>query len=206
MFSSSESCSGADRVAGLGRGPLERHRVHALGEHREALVDHRADHPRGVEAAAVVDHDRGLADLLHARRSALASASSEVFSPRMISTSGILSTGEKKCRPMKSSGRSTPVGELGDRQRRGVGAQQRVGVRRTACDLGEHLVLQRRVLEDRLDHQVAAGQVGRVGGRGDPGEQLGLLLLGRACRARSPCRAASRCRPCPSRRPRRRRP
>ncbi len=28
--------------------------------------------------------------------------------PRMISTSGILSTGEKKCRPMKSFGRSTP--------------------------------------------------------------------------------------------------
>ena len=27
----------------------------------------------------------------------------------MISTSGILSTGEKKCRPMKSAGRSTPV-------------------------------------------------------------------------------------------------
>ncbi len=26
----------------------------------------------------------------------------------MISTSGILSTGEKKCRPMKSAGRSTP--------------------------------------------------------------------------------------------------
>ena len=39
--------------------------MHALGQHREALVDHRADHPGGVEAAAVVDHDRGLADRLH---------------------------------------------------------------------------------------------------------------------------------------------
>ena len=40
---------------------------------------------------------------------ALASVASEVRSPRMISTSGILSTGEKKCRPMKSPGRSMPL-------------------------------------------------------------------------------------------------
>ena len=31
-----------------------------------------------------------------------------VFSPLMISSSGILSTGLKKCRPMKSAGRVTP--------------------------------------------------------------------------------------------------
>ena len=36
---------------------------------------------------------------------ARATASSEVSSPRMISTSCILSTGEKKCSPMKSLGR-----------------------------------------------------------------------------------------------------
>ena len=40
---------------------------------------------------------------------ALASAASLVFSPRTISTSGILSTGEKKCSPTKSSCRLTPV-------------------------------------------------------------------------------------------------
>ena len=34
-----------------------------------------------------------------------ASVSGEVFLPTMISTSGIFSTGEKKCRPMKWSGR-----------------------------------------------------------------------------------------------------
>ena len=39
---------------------------------------------------------------------ARAMVSSEVFAPLMISTSGILSTGEKKCIPMKSSGRLTP--------------------------------------------------------------------------------------------------
>ncbi len=42
------------------------------------------------------------------RSKARATASSPVRSPLMISTSGILSTGEKKCRPMKSAGRFTP--------------------------------------------------------------------------------------------------
>lgn len=42
------------------------------------------------------------------RSKARARASSPVFSPLMISTSGILSTGEKKCSPMKSAGRETP--------------------------------------------------------------------------------------------------
>jgi hypothetical protein len=43
-----------------------------------------------------------------AKSSARASAASEVCSPRMISSSGSLCTGEKKCRPMKSSRRCTP--------------------------------------------------------------------------------------------------
>ncbi len=42
------------------------------------------------------------------RSKARARASSPVRSPLMISTSGILSTGEKKCSPMKSAGRETP--------------------------------------------------------------------------------------------------
>ena len=42
--------------------------------------------------------------ICRARSKALAMAASEVCSPTMISSSGILSTGEKKCRPMKSAG------------------------------------------------------------------------------------------------------
>ena len=42
-----------------------------------------------------------------ATSSARYSVSSEVCSPRMISSSGILSTGLKKCSPMKSAGRLT---------------------------------------------------------------------------------------------------
>ena len=52
------------RVAGHEGAALDGVRRHALGEHRHALVDHVADDPRGVEATAVVDDDRGLPDLL----------------------------------------------------------------------------------------------------------------------------------------------
>ena len=78
---------------------------------------------------------------------------------------------------MKSAGRSIAAGELGDRQGRGVGAEQRVGVDERQ-HLGEHLRLERRVLEDGLDDEVAAGEVLGRGGRGDPAEQLLGLLRG----------------------------
>ena len=47
----------------------------------------------------------GVLRICRAMSTAFASVASEVFSPAMISSSGILSTGEKKCSPMKSSGR-----------------------------------------------------------------------------------------------------
>ena len=122
MLSSSESCSGADRVAGLGRRPLERHRVHALGEHRQALVDHRADDPRGVEAAAVVDHDRGLADLLDdvvglGQRLVGGLLAADDLDQRHLVDRAEEVQADEVVRPVDA------VGELGDRQRRGVGAR-----------------------------------------------------------------------------------
>ena len=151
------------RVAGLRGGLLDRCGGHALGEHRDALVDERADHAAGEEAAAVVDDDRRLLDLL-ATSSARASVSSLVCSPLMISTSGILSTGEKKCSPMKSAGRETPsaspvIGSVEVFEPSSAsGGQMRL-------DLGEDLRLDGRVLEHRLDHEVAPGGQRRVVGR-----------------------------------------
>jgi hypothetical protein len=46
--------------------------------------------------------------ICRATSTALAIAASEVCSPTTISSSGILSTGEKKCMPMKSAGREIP--------------------------------------------------------------------------------------------------
>ncbi len=96
---------------------------------------------------------------------ALATVASDVCSPLMISTSGILSTGEKKCSPMKSPWRSSPRGELGDRQRGGVRAEQRVGLDHLHR-LAEDLLLERDRLEDGLDDDVAAREVVVVVGRG----------------------------------------
>lgn len=86
-----------------------------------------------------------------------ASVSSEVFSPRMISTSGILSAGEKKWTPMKSAWRSTPVASsVIGRSRCSSRAPHR---RRRRLDLAEDLLLYGHGLEDGFDDEVDAGEV-----------------------------------------------
>src|SRR4051794_1729632 len=50
----------ADRVAGLGCCPLDRHRVDVLAEHGETLHHHRADDAAGVETAAGRSPPRGV--------------------------------------------------------------------------------------------------------------------------------------------------
>jgi hypothetical protein len=94
----------------------------------------------------------------------------------MISSSGILSTGLKKCRPMKSSGRVTPSASsvIGSVE---VLEPSSASLGEVRLDLGEDLRLDGRVLEHGLDHEVRAGGRGGVVGRRDPGEQLVALLL-----------------------------
>ena len=55
----------ADRDAGHLRRVLDQRRIHALGDHGQALVDVGADEAAGEEARAVVDHDRRLLHRLH---------------------------------------------------------------------------------------------------------------------------------------------
>ena len=79
----------------------------------------------------------------------------------MISSSGILSTGEKKCRPMKSSGRETfsaspVIGSVEVFEPSSASGEVRL-------DLGEDLLLDARVLEDGLDDEVGARGDGGVG-------------------------------------------
>ena len=101
----------------------------------------------------------------------------------MISSSGILSTGEKKCSPMKSAGRDTPsarpvIGRVEVLEpSRAPSAQERL-------DLGEDLRLDGRVLEDGLDHEVGALRRPRRLSVGVIRRQqgVGLLLRGAAPR------------------------
>ena len=101
--------------------------MHALGEHRQALVDHEADDARGVEAAAVVDHDRRLLDLLD-----------DVVGLGQRRVGGLLALDDLDQRHLVDRREEVQADEvlgpvhagreLGDRQRRGVGAEQRVRV------------------------------------------------------------------------------
>jgi hypothetical protein len=71
------------------------------------------------------------------------------------------------------------LGQLADRQRGGVGREQRP-VRQHRLDLREYLGLDGGVLEDGLDHEVGALRVPGVRRGRDAGEQLVALLLGGA--------------------------
>jgi hypothetical protein len=55
----------ADRHASHAADILDHRRRHAFTEHQMAFADVSADHARGVEAAAVVHHNRRLADGAH---------------------------------------------------------------------------------------------------------------------------------------------
>ncbi len=70
-----------------------------------------------------------------------------------------------------------PGGEEGDRQRRGIRAEHRVGVD-DVLNLAEHFVLEPDALEHGLDHQIAAGEVRGLDRRRDAGED-GVRLLSR---------------------------
>ena len=143
----------------------------------------RADHARGVEAATVVDDDRGLADRQHVvehpgQRLVRSLLALDDFHQRHLVDGREEVDPDEVLLPL-DTGRQT-----GDRQRRGVRPEQRVGLD-DVFDLLEHLVLEVLALEHRLDHEVDAGQVRGVGRRRDPVEQrLGLLFCGAALRQR----------------------
>lgn len=167
------------RIAGLKGGLLHRGGGNTLGDHADRLVDEPADHPAGEETPAVVDHDRGLAD-----------PPTQVERPRQRGVTGPFADHDlQQGHPVHRGeevhadevGRAVhPGGEPGDRQGGGVGGDQRVG-RQHRQHLGEHGLLQRRVLEDRLDDRVASSEGVHLVGGGDPVQhRAGLRLRGAA--------------------------
>ena len=118
----------------------------------------------GEEAAAVVDDDRGLADgqrvVEHAgQRLVRGLLALDDFDQRHLVDRREEVDPDEVLLPL-DAGRQT-----GDRQRRGVGPEQRVRLD-DVLDLLEHLVLEVLVLEHRLDHEVDALEVGGVSGSG----------------------------------------
>src|SRR5512132_308126 len=83
---------------------------------------------------------------------------SEVSKAWMISTSFITGAGLKKCRPATRS-RCLQTNHGGDRQRRGVGGQYRIG----AADMLETLeqrLLHLQIFDDGFDDEIAIGNRG----------------------------------------------
>ena len=82
----------------------------------------------------------------------------------MISTSSIFSTGEKKWMPTNCSGRREALAspEIGSVE---VLEAKIASGPITASTFGDHLGLDLRILEHRLDDEVAAGERGIIGRR-----------------------------------------
>ena len=127
-------------------------RADAFHEAVHRLVDHRHQHPVRDEAGIVVHLDRRLPELRCASSTTRCVVSSDVASPRMISTSFITGTGFMKCIPITCSGRfvraAISVIEIELRVRREHGAR-----RRRADRVGEDPELEIAVLRRRFDDE-----------------------------------------------------
>ena len=84
---------------------------------------------------------------------AVASTSGAVSLPRTISSSFITLAGEKKCMPSTSRHAAGHLRDLVDVEIGGVGREHRAGLG-DLLELAEQLLLDRHVLEHRLDHDV----------------------------------------------------
>ena len=154
----------------LRHGALQRHGLHlpAIGR-QHAVAD---------EAVAHAGLHADLADLL-AIAIEVAITSLAVFSARTISSSRMMLAGEKKCSPTTSCGRLVAAAISST-------SSVEVLVAMMAPDLAilssfcEHLLLQRHVLEHRLDDEVGLAEVLQLQRRGELGEAVGGLRLGDA--------------------------
>ena len=155
--------------------------VHAFGHHGQAFHHIGGEHARGVEAALVVDHDGGLADLQHIVEAARQGLVRGLGADDDLDQRHLVDRREEV--QADEVGRThTGLGQAGDGQRGGVGREH--GVRR---DDGFGLLraggLDVAVFKHRFDDQVAALEV-VVRGRGLDAGQQRIALLGRAAAAR----------------------
>ena len=157
---------------------VEISRCHArLVEHADAVVQQRDEHSVDDEARGVVAADRVLAELLAQReRSIECRVGGELRADDLDQRHqrrGIEEMHADDARRRRRRRR-----DLGHRQGRGVRRQHRVPTA-DALELGEELALRAEFLHDRLDDEVAVGEVGELGRRREEREveRLDLALL-----------------------------
>ena len=176
---------------------LDQRRVDALLQHRHALVHEGAEAAAGVEAAAVVDDDRRLAQLPDVVERA---------GERVVA--GLLAEDDLDQRHLVDRREEVDADELRralrglrearDRQRRGVAREHRV-LRDHGLGLRGDVGLDLAVLEHRLDDEVGAREVVVARRRLDAREDRRPRRPACACRGSRPWRAAAANSPCPSR-------
>ena len=163
-----------DRHAGHLGGVLDHRRRHAFHHHRVRFDHVIADAAVDIETAAVVDHDRRLldrADEIHrdAERLRVGLLAHDDLGQHHLLHRREEVHADEMLRLQRS------LGERGDRQRRGVAGEDDVGAD-DGLRLLRRLLLDRAILEHRLDDEVAALELRIVRGRRDAGEQR--LLVG----------------------------
>ena len=134
------------------------------------------------EAGAVLRVDRVLADLLGEARRALDDRSRRCRAPTTISTSFITGTGREEVQPQHALGlaaSTTASCAIGIDEVFEARIVPSVGERVEAL---EHLALDARVLDDRLDHQVAARRGRRSRSSTPPGPSAAPRRRRSACR------------------------
>ncbi len=109
----------------------------------------------------------------------VAITSAPVFSARTISSKRMMLAGEKKCRPTTSWRALGDGGDLVDVEGGGVGGDDGAGLG-DLVELGEDLLLQRHVLEHRLDDEVGLAEILELQRRGELRHALLGLRLGGA--------------------------
>ena len=130
----------------------------AVLEHPHRVVEVREQQGVDDEAGPVLDLDRVLAAGAWRTSVTAAMVSSEAVSGRTISTSDIIGAGLKKWTPHTRSGRSvsTAISITGSVE---VLVARMAPSLHHVVELGEELLLDGEVLDHRLDHQVAVGEV-----------------------------------------------
>ena len=171
-------------------GAVPHPRVEVLGRHArlvedaDAVVEERDQDAVDDEARRVVAADRRLPDPLAERERRL---------ERLVGSQlGANDLDERhQRRRVEEVHADDPLGpcrrggDLGDGERRGVRREHGVGPA-DPVELGEELALRLQLLDDRLDHEVAVGEVVELGGQGQPADRLVPRRLRRAGLSR-PC-------------------
>ena len=148
----------------------------SLGEELRGLVQVRREDARRVEAGAVVDDDDVLALALAHRDGGGDRARIGVLSAHHLEERAALHR-RKIVHSEDAFGTDRHLGDARNGQRRRV-RRDDAGVLHEPLEIADDGVLEREVLEDRLDHQVGVAEAGVVGGAGEAREGLFAMVGG----------------------------